>query len=180
MPDLEDKMKNNIILIGFMGSGKTSIGKLLARELSFEFIDTDEEIEKEENLKISKIFDEFGEEYFRDLETNYIRKLIPSSKSLIVSTGGGLPLRDCNAKILRELGIVVYLKAKKDTIVNRVKEDNTRPLLKSNDLEERVDSLLELRDPSYHAAAHIEINTDDLSFSDIILEIMEQYHQLTK
>lgn len=173
-------MTDNIILIGFMGSGKSSVGKLLAKELNFEFIDTDEEIEKANDLKISKIFKDFGEEYFRELETSYLKKLLLNKNDLILSTGGGLPLRDSNVKILRELGVVVYLKATKDTIVKRVKDDNSRPLLASDHLEERVDSLLRSRESCYQAAAHIEINTDDKFFTAIISEILEQYHLITK
>lgn len=173
-------MTDNIILIGFMGCGKTSVGKLLAKELSFEFIDTDDQIEKENQLKISKIFKDFGEEYFRELESNFIKKFLSESKFFVVSTGGGLPLRECNVKILRNFGVVVYLKATKATIVGRVKEDNTRPLLVSDNLEERVERLLRSRESCYKAAAHIEIDTDDKSFSDIISEILEQYYFITK
>lgn len=173
-------MTDNIILIGFMGSGKSSVGKLLAKELNFEFIDTDEEIEKANNLKISKLFKDFGEEYFRELETSYLKKLLHHKKYSILSTGGGLPLRECNVKILREFGVVVYLKATKDTIVNRVRDDNSRPLLAIDDLEERVERLLRSRESCYTAAAHLEINTDDKSFSAIISEILEQYYLITK
>ncbi|ROR27142.1 shikimate kinase [Mobilisporobacter senegalensis] len=173
-------MADNIILIGFMGSGKTSVGKLLAKSLSFQFIDTDEEIEEKNKMKISKIFDVYGEEYFRDLETNYIKNLIHHIQSSVISTGGGLPVREGNSEILRELGVVVYLKARKETIINRVKEDDTRPLLQTDDLEGRVNSLLTLREPSYRETAHIEIETDDLSISEIISEIMGQYHDMVK
>ena len=173
-------MTDNIILIGFMGSGKSSVGKLLAKELNFEFIDTDEEIEKANDLKISKIFKDFGEEYFRELETSYLKKLLNYKNNLILSTGGGLPLRDSNVKILREFGVVVYLKATKDTIVKRVRDDNSRPLLGNDHLEERVERLLRSRQSCYQAAAHIEINTDDKSISAIISEILEQYYLITK
>lgn len=166
---------DSIILIGFMGSGKSSVGTLLAKELRFRFIDTDREIEKENHRKISKIFDESGEEYFRNLETGYIRNLIPLRQPSVISTGGGLPLRECNAGLLREIGMVVYLKAEKDTIINRVKKDKNRPLLRAGDLEKQVEDLLRLRELHYKECAHIEISTDNLSLSDIVSEIINKY-----
>lgn len=172
---MEIKVKN-IILIGFMGTGKTSVGKLLAKELGIGFIDTDEEIEKENHQTISNIFQEYGEEYFRKLETDYIKKLYSLKKPMVISTGGGLPLRECNAAVLRELGIVVYLQAKKDTIINRVKENKNRPLLNGEHLSKQIDNLLSLREPTYKKCAHIKINTDS-SLSEIVSAIKKQYNE---
>lgn len=170
-------MKNNIVLIGFMGSGKTSVGKRLAGKIKYKFIDTDEWIEKTEKMKISEIFEKHGEEYFRNLETNTIKELISSTKSTIISTGGGMPLRECNARLLKELGVVIYLKASEEITIKRVKGDTTRPLLAGDNLEERVNRLLTERMPVYEAAAHKKIITDNISFELIIEEIMKYYSE---
>ena len=95
---------------------------------------------------------------------------------MVISTGGGLPLRECNAAVLRELGIVVYLQAKKDTIINRVKENKNRPLLNGEHLSKQIDNLLSLREPTYKKCAHIKINTDS-SLSEIVSAIKKQYNE---
>lgn len=166
-------MKENIILIGFMGCGKTSVGKQLAQKLSYEFLDTDEEIEKRQKMTISKIFAEKGEEYFRELETQVLEEMLPTVKQTVISTGGGLPLREKNAKILKDLGVVIYLKATKETTLERVYMDRSRPILAGDNLEERIDNLLKTRAPSYEAAAHTEVVTDHRTYSSIITDILE-------
>lgn len=169
-------MDNNIVLIGFMGCGKTSVGKRLAEKMGFEFLDTDEYIEKKENRKVSDIFAKEGEEYFRNAETNSIKELLHLAKRTIIATGGGMPLREENRGLLKELGLVLYLKANKDITIKRLKSDTTRPLLAGGDLEEKVDRLLKDRRSIYEATAHHTIITNKKSFEKIIKEILRQYN----
>lgn len=170
-------MRENIILIGFMGSGKTSVGRRLADRISFQFIDTDEEIEKEQKVSISRIFEEKGESYFRDLETECIQNGLADVTHAVISTGGGLPMRDENAAILKELGLVVYLNATKESIIRRVKGDTNRPILAGEDLEMKVERLLLDRKEKYEKAAHVVIQTDQKNFVEIINEIRRAYNR---
>ena len=168
-------MNQNIVLIGFMGSGKSSVGVRLAEELSFDFVDTDEMIEEENHTTISSIFAENGEEYFRNLETSTIENMALKTNHAVVSTGGGLPLREKNAEILKRLGFVVYLKVKKETVLKRLEGDTKRPLLQGDNVEEKVENMLSFRDPIYEFGAHMVIEVDDKSFEEIIEEIKRNF-----
>ncbi|MDF2611929.1 MAG: Shikimate kinase, partial [Lachnospiraceae bacterium] len=112
---MNGRMKHNIILIGFMGSGKTSVGERLAKRLSYQFRDTDQLIESRAGDSINHIFELRGEDYFRTLETNLLLEIKPTLSNTVLSTGGGLPLQEQNTKLLKEIGYVVYLKASKET-----------------------------------------------------------------
>ena len=171
---MKQKIKHNIILIGFMGCGKTSVGERLAKRLSYHFKDTDHIIEQEAGDTISNIFKSQGEEYFRTFETNTLQKLKSTLNNTILSTGGGLPMKTQNAEILQKLGYVVYLKASKDTIIQRLEDDKTRPLLADN-LNEKVERLLSTRAPIYEKVANKIIATDGRTFNEIIDFIMEAY-----
>ena len=144
----------NISLIGMMGCGKTTIGELLAKELSYKFIDTDSLIVEKENRSINDIFANDGEQYFRKVETNVLKEVLSNQKQ-IVSTGGGIVKSDENIKILKEKSIVIYLKAKKETLFNRLKEDRTRPLLNVSDMQNKISALLDERAEKYNKAHHI-------------------------
>lgn len=161
----------NVILIGFMGCGKTTVGLRLSYRLRRAVIDTDKEIEKEEKRAISDIFATDGEAYFRDKETACLQKLIESTSNQIISVGGGLPLREENRRLLHELGQVFYLCAKGETIYERLKDDTTRPLLQGGDPLTKIETLLQERDPYYRAAADVVIAVDGKSFSEILDEI---------
>lgn len=163
----------NVILIGFMGCGKTTVGLKLSYRIRRTIIDTDKEIEKEEKRSISDIFAADGEAYFRDRETDCLRKLIGSANNQIISVGGGLPLREENRKLLHELGQVFYLRAKGETIYERVKNDTTRPLLQVDDPLAKIGTLLNERDPYYREAADVVISVDGKSFDQILNEIEE-------
>jgi len=175
---MKRKFNHNIILIGFMGSGKTSVGELLAKRLSYQFKDTDRLIERKASETINHIFELRGEEYFRTLETNLLLELQPVLSHTVLSTGGGLPLREQNTKLLMEMGYVVFLKASKETVRKRLEGDITRPILRGEDLEEKIERLLGIRTPYYEKAAHKVIATDDKSFDEIINLIMESYMRL--
>lgn len=167
----------NVILIGFMGSGKTTVGLRLSYRLRRPVIDTDKEIEREEQRTISDIFAMDGEAYFRDRETACLRKLIGSVNNQIISVGGGLPMRKENRALLHELGQVFYLRAKGETIYERVKDDTTRPLLQGGDPLTKIKTLLNERDPYYQAAADVVITVDGKSFEQILNEIEEHVNE---
>ena len=164
-------MKNNVILIGYMGSGKSTVGKKAAKALEYTFLDTDALIEQEEGMAISKLFEEKGEPYFREKETETIRRLIAEPKGNIIATGGGLPMKEGNGELLRELGTVIYLKAETDTLLQRLAGDITRPLLQQGDLREKIETMLAIRGPVYERTAHVVLQTDTMSFYEIICQI---------
>lgn len=163
----------NIILIGFMGCGKTSVGIRLSYRLRRAMEDTDKLIEKDEGRMISEIFQTDGEAFFRDLETACLKKLIPSVKNMIISVGGGLPVREENRALLKELGTVVYLRANAETIYERIKHDTSRPLLQGNDPQGKIRTLLNGRKALYESAADVVIDVDKKDFDTILDEIIE-------
>ena len=167
---------DNLILIGFMGSGKTSVGKLLAKELGYQFGDTDDMIEAQEGMTVGKIFSRHGEELFRDLETTLLLAINSSLRKTVLSTGGGMPINDRNIKLLRNMGQVIYLRASQATIIERVSGDTKRPLLKGNNLKETVEKLLTPRILYYERAADIIIDTDDFLVKDIVEKILEAFN----
>lgn len=158
----------NFILIGYMGSGKSTVGKKAAKAFGFRFIDTDVCIEEQEGCTISELFAKKGEAYFRDRETELIRSLLSEPKGMVVATGGGLPMRPENAAILKQLGTVIYLKAGQDTLVDRLTGDTQRPLLSDGDLRGKIKSMLEIRGPVYESTADVCIATDNMSFYEMI------------
>ena len=164
----------NVILIGFMGSGKTTVGLKLSYRLRRPVIDTDKEIEREEKRPITDIFATDGEAYFRDKETAYLRKLLTSVSNQIISVGGGLPLREENRVLLHELGQVFYLKASDMTIYERLKHDTTRPLLQGADPQSKIRKLLSERDVYYQEAADVIVDVDNKDFEQILREIEQQ------
>lgn len=175
--DMEENMRN-VILIGFMGCGKSTVGLRLSYRLRRTIIDTDKEIEKTEQRTISDIFATDGEAYFRDLETACLRKLTGMTGNQIISVGGGLPVREENRALLHELGQVFYLRAKGGTIYERLKDDTTRPLLQVDDPLSRIETLLAERDPYYMAAADVVITVDGKSFSEILDEIEKNVEEI--
>lgn len=165
-------MKDNIILIGFMGCGKTSTGIRLSYRLKRTMIDTDKWIEKKYKMTISDIFDTYGEEAFRRMETECLKELIQTADGQIISVGGGLPLREENRRLLKQLGRVIYLKVTPQTVYLRLKDDTSRPLLKTDEPLERIRSLMEKREPVYESCADMMIEASELSFEEIISQIM--------
>ncbi|EET58237.1 shikimate kinase [Marvinbryantia formatexigens DSM 14469] len=162
---------NHIILIGFMGAGKTSVGQALARDMQLTFADTDERIEAQQKKKINDIFAQYGEAYFRDLETDMLHQLQTEEQRLVISVGGGLPVRRENRELLRKLGTVVYLQAQVETLVGRLRGDTTRPKLAGGDLREKIETLMQQREAFYLEAAQLLVATDKKSVKNIIKEI---------
>ncbi len=170
-------MKKNIVLIGFMGTGKTTIAKMLSKFLNMPMVDTDEQIELDFDMSIKDIFAKYGEKTFRDMETSTVEKL-SAVGGQIISTGGGVVLRDGNIGILKENGIVVCLKASSDTILNRIGHNNDRPLLQSKDRLERIKELLAQREQAY-SRADFSVITDDKSKNEIVKEIVSLLESTT-
>ena len=167
-------MKNNIILIGFMGCGKSSIGIRLSYTLKKTIIDTDKWIEKKQNMSIPEIFEKRGEEAFRQMETECLRQLIPASDNQIIATGGGLPVREENHALLKQLGRVYYLRVTPEAVYERLKGDDTRPLLQVEEPMVRIRELLGRREASYRKCADAVIETSQRDFDEIISEIIEK------
>lgn len=171
---------DNVILIGFMGSGKTTVGLRLSYRLRMPVIDTDKEIEKEQKRTISEIFAQEGEARFRDMETDCLKRLLDDPGGRIISVGGGLPLREENRALLHRLGQVFYLKAEAGTIYERVKHDTTRPLLQCDDPLGRIRDMLAARDGIYRQAADRVIEVDDRDFGQILDEIADSLAEAEK
>lgn len=163
---------NSIVLIGYMGAGKSSVAFSLARECALPFLDTDTRIEALCGQSISDIFREYGETYFRDKETRLLMSLKDEDFEGILSTGGGMPLKEENRKLMKDIGTVFYLKAKPSTIAARLSHDNSRPLLAgakdAKEKEMRIAQMLALRESAYEDAADVVINTDDLEVGEIV------------
>ncbi|HSG30948.1 MAG TPA: shikimate kinase [Thermodesulfobacteriota bacterium] len=140
--------KNNIYLIGFMGAGKTTVGRILSSNIGAVLVDMDLEIEKQQGVAISQIFEEQGEPYFRAIETEMLRDISQRSGQ-VVSTGGGIVIKDENWDIMKESGVTVYLKASIETLFNRVKHKTTRPLLNVDDPYTKAKELFESRRELY-------------------------------
>ena len=163
------KMKQkSIIFIGYMGSGKSTIGKEVAKLFDIEFFDTDALIEEQEGMTISELFAQKGESYFRRKETEVLQSLKQHSRTMVLATGGGLPVKEENQVLLKELGTVVYLKASIDTLEERLKEDTQRPLLKEGDLRKKIETMLAVRNPVYEKVADVILETDALSIDETI------------
>lgn len=163
-------MKRNIYLIGFMGTGKSTVSKSLSELLGYEEIDTDARIACQQGRSIPEIFESKGEEAFRDMETALLKEL-GEEEHKIVSCGGGMVLRTGNAALMRQNGVVVLLTAEPETIFSRVKQDDQRPILNGNMNVEYIQGLLEQRTPYYQAAGEVIVATDHRSPQEIAEEI---------
>ncbi len=163
---------NHVILIGFMGCGKSSVGKALADAMGIPFVDTDGMIEEQAGRKINDIFREDGEEYFRELETSVLKQLLSAQERKVIAVGGGLPVREINREYLKRLGTVVYLLAKVETLTGRLEGDDTRPMLRGGELKKRIETLMDARGELYGKAADVCVETDDKDFEQIVKEIM--------
>lgn len=164
-----------LILIGYMGSGKSTIGKKLSSDLKYILFDTDALIEENEGRTINNIFATDGEEYFRNLETELLKDYIKKDKQdIIISTGGGMPVREENASLMRKLGTVIYFRATPETIYQRIKNDTSRPLLKCDDPLAKIKDMIAMRGPKYEACAHHIIDVDGKSIESVVEEIKNE------
>ncbi|MFI3314270.1 MAG: shikimate kinase [Rikenellaceae bacterium] len=162
-----------IFLIGFMGCGKSTLGRQLARKLGYSFVDVDKYIEDEEGSLIPDIFAAKGQEYFREIERDSIKKLSEHS-DCVIATGGGAPAYFDNMEVMNRAGLTIYLKMDSATLINRVvNSPNPRPLLMGKTREQMfalVDEMLSQREPFYHQAT-VVINGKNIKVTDLIEEL---------
>lgn len=158
-----------ITLVGFMGTGKSEVAKLLARKLNYEYIDTDNEIKKKVDMEIPEIFKIFGEDHFRHLETKELDKILDSYGNFVVATGGGIVLSRHNITIIKEKSLPILLKASPEIIYERIK-DSHRPLLQVANPFDRIQELLKERSQFYNSF-NLQVDTDYKKPEEIIKEI---------
>lgn len=168
--------KSNIVLIGLMGVGKTSIGRQLAKELNLTFYDSDQEIEKRTGATIPWIFDLEGEAGFRQRESKTIADLM-TLKNIVLATGGGVVLNPENRKSLANNGVVIYLQANLDTLVERTSRNQNRPLLANANPQEILEKLLTQRDPLYRETADLVYTTSTSNINKIVQQIVQDLRQ---
>jgi len=167
-------MKNSIALIGFMGTGKTVVGKVLAERLGKEFLEMDALIEQKAGKTIPEIFQREGEEAFRQLEIE-AAKQVSQRKNVVIACGGGVVLNKINIDRLKKESLLVYLKASPEVILRRTSSDTSeRPLLKTANKASTVNELLRFRKPFYERAADITIDTSKLGIDSVVAQIISK------
>lgn len=162
----------SVVLIGFMGSGKSTLGIRLSYRLQYALEDTDKLIECRVGRTISEIFDQEGEEAFRRMETEQLRKLVENKGQRVYSVGGGTPVREVNRPLLKQLGFVVYLRISPEAVYERLKGDTTRPLLQGEDPLGRIRSLMAEREAAYTEVADVIVDVDDLTADQVVEQIV--------
>ena len=167
----------NIVLIGFMGAGKSTISDYLKTVFAMDIIEMDQIIAKRAGMSISDIFETYGEQYFRDCETNLLIEM-QSRTNVVISCGGGTPMRECNVVEMKKNGRVVLLTAKPETILDRVKDSHDRPLIENNKTVPFIADLMSKRREKYEAAADIIIETDGKSELEICEELIHSLRQM--
>ncbi|MFR8354153.1 MAG: shikimate kinase [Blautia obeum] len=163
---------NHVVIIGFMGSGKTRVGKQLSKDLGLPFVDLEKIITKRMNLSAREIFERFGEPYYRALETLALKQLIQDSERKVISLGAGLPLQEQQKD--SENWTVVYLKGSLATLKKRLEGSKKDPMLDGEDRDDKIKKLLKQRDPVYQKFADIQVTTGEVPFEELIKEIEEK------
>lgn len=166
-------MAKNIYLIGFMGCGKSSVAEMMELQYGMNRIEMDKIIEAQNQMVISEIFETYGEEYFRNLESMLLEKL-QTKENQVVSCGGGVVLRKKNVDMMRQNGIIILLKTSPETILERIKEDDSRPVLDGKKTLQGITELMETRREKYEMSADMSIHTDGKSIAKICEEIQEK------
>ncbi len=169
---------NNFFLVGLMGSGKTTIGRSLAKRLHLRFVDADQEIEARTGASIPLIFEIEGEASFRQREADVIRDLT-AQQGIVLATGGGAVLNETSRQLLRERGTVIYLRASVASIVQRTSHDKNRPLLQTADPKARIEELFRQRAPLYEEVAHITVETGRPNVHSVVQNILSHLDRKT-
>jgi len=175
---MENEKIECIALIGFMATGKSTIGPLLAEKLGYTFIDTDEMVEAAKKMRISEIFNNLGENAFREAEYDVLKQVISLEKA-VISTGGGIVLFERNRKLLREKSFVVNLTCRPETIFKRVQGDQSRPLLNTEDPLKRIIRMMEER-REYYEACDFKISTEDFTEQECCEKIVFAFEKAKK
>lgn len=170
-------LSENLFLVGLMGAGKTTVGKLLAKHLNKHFIDSDHEIEKRTGVKINVIFELEGEDGFRTREEAVVDELT-RQQDIVLATGGGVVVRESNRLALRSRGTVVYLRANAEDLWRRTRHDRNRPLLQTENPRARLQELLEQRDDLYRETAHLVMDTGEQNVQKLVRQLEQQLAQL--
>ena len=165
----------NIVLVGFMGSGKTTVGRELHQRLGYPLVDMDQVIEERAGKSIPAIFEEHGEAGFREMETSLLKEITnhAGSERRIISTGGGIVGSEENRTLLKQLGYVVWLSAPIKVILERTGKNRNRPLLHTEDPAAKIQMLMDQRNPLYEQVAHLKLDTSGLDFSELATGILE-------
>lgn len=165
------RLKKTVVLVGMMGAGKTAVGSALASQIGVEFRDSDAEIMLAANMKIGEIFDRDGEDFFRERETEVLRRLL-DGQACILSTGGGAFLSERNRAIVAQRATSVWLKADLDLLWSRVRHKNTRPLLQTDNPRETLRQLIGVREKSYRLADLVVTGRHDYSIADMAAQVV--------
>lgn len=169
--------KRHMILIGMMGSGKTTVGSYLASCVTYPYVDLDQWIEQQQHITISQIFEQYGEPHFRDLESQALQYFLGQSQPHLLVTGGGIVLRPEHTQLMKGNGVVFHLQAEMETIIQRLEKDQLRPLLQGS-VADRIRSILKQRTGLYESMADYQIKTDFRSVESIAKEILSYWYQL--
>jgi len=169
----------SIVLIGMMGAGKSSVGRCLQRRTGLASFDTDEIVSLKLGLSIAEIFSKYGEERFREAETEALRELAPAKQAIIV-TGGGIVQRDENVDLLKRLGTVVWLEAREETLFERASRKGDRPLLQTENPRNTLAEMLRTRAPLYAKVADIRVDTSGLTHDEVADAILKEIENLQK
>ena len=162
----------NIVLIGFMGSGKSTLGIKLSYRMKQPYLDTDKYIERKTGRTISEIFETDGESTFRQMETDALTALIDDGiKDHVIATGGGMPVKSDNHELLKRLGVVVWLRIRPETVIERLSSDKNRPLLQREDRETVIRELMEARNEAYAKCSDVIVDVDDKKVERIMDEV---------
>lgn len=170
----EGRHIENLALVGFMGTGKSSVGRLAADILHFTYLDTDQVIEARASKPITEIFQQEGEPAFRDYERRVVEELTKRRKT-VISTGGGLPVAESNLVSLKTHALVVCLWASPETIFERVRGHEHRPLLNNPDPLAKIRELLSIREP-YYRKSDVLVNTEWRSVKEVAVQVVHQFH----
>jgi len=171
----------HLILIGYRATGKTTLARILAEKLKMSAVDSDPILEQKVGMNIAEIFKQQGEEYFRDLESEVIAEILQREQPIILATGGGVPIREENRKLLKRSGLVVWLQASAETILARIMIDPTtgarRPQLTDLPPREEILHLLKSRAPFYRETAHFEVDTERLSLDEVAEHVCREFRR---
>ena len=171
-------MRKNLVLTGFMGAGKSTVGRRLAEKLKLRYVDTDAEIERRAKMSIPEIFEKHGEAYFRELERRVVEE-VSELEGCVIVTGGGVVLNRENILNLRKKGIIVYLHAEPEVVYERLRGDASRPLLRVENPLQRIKELMRERAPCY-AEHDYSVDTSRLSVEQVVEKVAEFYARACK